>query len=120
MRDIDMWTVFKVGIVFHAAMYVMLLVSGVLLWSVGSATGTIDNIEQFMESFGWSTFTFDGAAVLRGYLVLGVFGIALATALWVVGALVFNLIAELVGGIRVTVLEEEVVARPVEARPGQG
>jgi len=120
IRDIDMWTVFKVGIVFHAAMYVMLLVSGVLLWSVGSATGTIDNIEQFMESFGWSSFTFDGGAVLRGYVVLGVFGIALATALWVVGALVFNLIAELVGGIRVTVLEEEVVARPVEARPTQG
>lgn len=120
VRDIDMWTVFKVGIVFHAAMYVMLLVSGVLLWSVGSATGTIDNIEQFMESFGWSSFSFNGPAVLRGYLVLGVFGVALATALWVVGALVFNLIAELVGGIRVTVLEEEVVARPVEARPPQG
>lgn len=120
IRDIDMWTVFKVGLVFHCAMYVMLLVSGILLWSVGSVTGTIDNVEQFMESFGWSSFTFDGAAVLRGYLVLGLFGIAMATALWVVGALVFNLIAELVGGVRVTVLEEEVVARPVEGRPGHG
>jgi hypothetical protein len=32
----------------------------------------------------------------------------------VLGAVVFNLITELVGGIRVTVLEEEVVARTVE------
>jgi hypothetical protein len=29
--------------------------------------------------------------------------------LWVVGAVVFNLVTELVGGVRVTVLEEEVV-----------
>jgi len=33
----------------------------------------------------------------------------LGTALWVVGAVMFNLITELVGGVRVTVLEEEVV-----------
>ena len=48
----------------------------------------------------------------------GLFGIALGTGLWVLGAVVFNLITELVGGVRVTVLEEEVVVRPVE--PSQG
>jgi hypothetical protein len=38
----------------------------------------------------------------------------------VLAAVVFNLITELVGGIRVTVLEEEVVARSVEAGQTQG
>jgi hypothetical protein len=37
----------------------------------------------------------------------------LGTALWVVGAVMFNLITELVGGVRVTVLEEEVVLSTV-------
>ena len=36
------------------------------------------------------------------------------TGLWVLAAVIFNLVTELVGGVRVTVLEEEVVARPVE------
>jgi hypothetical protein len=36
---------------------------------------------------------------------------ALGTILWVLGAVVFNLIADLVGGVRVTVLEEEFVAK---------
>jgi hypothetical protein len=36
----------------------------------------------------------------------------LGTALWVVGAVMFNLITELVGGVRVSVLEEEVVLEP--------
>ena len=58
VREIDVWSVAKVGLIFHAALYVVLLLSGVLLWNVGSATGTIDNIEQFMESFGWDSFTF--------------------------------------------------------------
>ena len=114
IRDVDAWRVFKVGIVFHAALYVVLMISGVLLWNVGSATGTIDNVEQFMESFGWDSFVFKGGAMFQGFAVLGIFGIALGTGIWVRGAVVFNLITELVGGIRVTVLEEEVVARSVE------
>jgi hypothetical protein len=114
IRDVDAWSVFKVGLVFHVALYVVLLISGVLLWNVGSATGTIDNVEQFMESFGWDSFVFQGGAMFQGFAVLGIFGIALGTGIWVLGAVVFNLITELVGGIRVTVLEEEVVARPVE------
>lgn len=114
VRDVDTWSVLRVGAVFHAVLYVMVLVAGLLLWNVGSATGTIDNIEQFMESFGWDSFTFDGGRIFGSFAVLGLFGIVAGTVLWVLGALVFNLISELVGGIRVTVLEEEVVARPVE------
>lgn len=117
IRDIDTWSVVKVAAVFHSVMYVMILVTGVLLWNVGSATGTIDNVEQFMESFGWDSFTFQGGAMFRAFAVLGLFGIVAGTALWALAALVFNLIAELVGGVRVTVLEEEVVARPAEAGP---
>ena len=117
VRDIDVWSVFKVGIIFHAALYVVLLLTGVLLWNVGSATGTIDNIEQFMESFGWDSFTFKGAELFQSMALLGIFAIVGGTGLWVLGALVFNLITELVGGIRVTVLEEEVVVRPAMERP---
>ena len=117
IRDIDAWSVFKVGLVFHVALYLVVLVTGVLLWNVASATGTIDNVENFLESFGWESFTFKGWELFRSTAVLGIFVAALGTGLWVLGAVVFNLITELVGGIRVTVLEEEVVARPVE--PGQ-
>lgn len=116
----DTWSVVKVAAIFHAVMYVMVLVTGVLLWNVGSATGTIDNIEQFMESFGWDSFTFRGGQMFRSFAILGLFGVLAGTAMWALAALVFNLIAELVGGVRVTVLEEEVVARPVEQGRGQG
>ena len=99
-------------LVFHVVLYLTLLLTGVLLWNVANATGTVDNVESFMESFGWDTFTFDGGALFRNVGVLGFFLSVLGTGLWVIGAVVFNLIAELVGGVRVTVLEEEVVERP--------
>jgi hypothetical protein len=119
IREIDAWSVFKVGLIFHAALYVVLLITGVLLWNVGSATGTIDNLESFFASFGWDSFSFKGGQLFTSSAVFGLFAIVLGTGLWVLGAVVFNLITELVGGIRVTVLEEEVVARPVEPSPTQ-
>jgi hypothetical protein len=114
IRDVDAWSVFKVAAVLHAALYVVVLITGVLLWNVGSATGTIDNVEQFLGSFGWDSFTFKGAELFRAFAFFGLFGIVLGAGIWVLAAVVFNLITELVGGIRVTVLEEEVVARTVE------
>ncbi|MEI7966539.1 MAG: DUF3566 domain-containing protein [Actinomycetota bacterium] len=116
IRDIDPWSVFKVGLVFHFVAYLILLVALVLLWSVASATGTIDNIQQFMKSFGWESFEFKGGQLFVNVMILGLLGVVLATALWVLAATIFNLITDLVGGIRVTVLEEEVVMGSVESQ----
>ena len=65
-----------------------------------------------------SSFTFKGGQLFASSAIGGLFLIVLGSGLWVLGAVIFNLVTELVGGLRVTVLEEEVVARPVE--PGSG
>ena len=114
IREIDPWSAFRVGIVFHGVLYLMALIALVLLWSVASATGTIDNIEQFLESFGWESFQFNGVQLFFNTMFLGLFVVVLLTAIWVLCATVFNLITDLVGGIRVSVLEEEVVVSTVE------
>ena len=115
VRDIDPWSVFKIGLIFHFVIYLIALVALVLLWSVASATGTIDNIQQFMKSFGWESFQFKGGQLFFNVMILGLLAVVLGTALWVLAATIFNLITDLVGGIRVTVLEEEVVVGSVES-----
>ena len=115
VRDIDPWSVFKIGLIFHFVIYLIVLVALVLLWSVASATGTIDNIQQFMKSFGWESFQFKGGQLFVNVAILGLLAVVLGTALWVLAATIFNLITDLVGGIRVTVLEEEVVVGSVES-----
>ncbi|MFM8653097.1 MAG: DUF3566 domain-containing protein, partial [Acidimicrobiaceae bacterium] len=115
IRDIDPWSVFKVGLAFHLVCYFVALISLVLLWNVAQSTGTLDNIENFMESFGWETFRFDGSELFGNLWILGLLGVILGTGLWVLLATIFNLITDLVGGVRVTVLEEEVRIIAVEA-----
>lgn len=115
VRDIDPWSVFKVGLAFHLVCYFVALISLVLLWNVAQSTGTLDNVENFMESFGWETFRFDGSELFGNLWILGLLGVILGTGLWVLLATVFNLITDLVGGVRVTVLEEEVRIIAVEA-----
>ena len=115
IRDIDPWSVFKVGLAFHLVCYFVALISLVLLWNVAQSTGTLDNVENFLESFGWQTFKFDGSQLFANLSILGLFGVILGTGLWVLLATIFNLITDLVGGVRVTVLEEEVRIIAVEA-----
>src|SRR5690606_28074459 len=77
------------------------------------ATGTVDNVERFFESFGWSSFEFNGGQIYHSGWIAGLFLVIGFTGLAVLVATLFNLITDLVGGMRFTVLEEEVV----EARP---
>jgi hypothetical protein len=114
IREIDPWSAFKVGLAFHLVVYFTVLIASVLLWSVASATGTIDNIERFLMSFGWESFQFHGWTLLLNEILLGLLLVALLTIVWVLGATMFNLITDLVGGIRVSVLEDEVLVSTVE------
>jgi hypothetical protein len=112
VRHVDTWSVFKVALVFNVILYLVCLTSGVLLWNVAHATGTIDNIEKFFEQFGWESFEFKGGEIYHNAWIGGLFVAVGLTGFAVLIATLFNLITDLVGGIRVSVLEEEVVAKP--------
>ena len=109
VRHVDPWSVFKIAIVANLVLYLILLTAGVLLWNVAYATGTVDNVERFFESFGWSSFEFNGGEIYHNAWIGGLFVVIGLTGLAVLFATLFNLITDLVGGMRFTVLEEEVV-----------
>ena len=123
VRHVDTWSVFKVALVFNLFLYVVTLTAGVLLWQVAQNTGTVDNIERFFENFGWERFELHGGEIFHQSWVAGLFLVVGFTGFAVLMATLFNLITDLVGGIRVSVLEEEVVARDDtsgSARPVSG
>lgn len=115
------------ALVFSVFLYAVTLTAGVLLWHVAMATGTIDNIERFFEGFGWKSFQFKGGEIYHSAWIGGMFAAVGLTGLAVLLATLFNLITDLVGGVRVSVLEEEVLARRdrtpavvLEREPDQG
>ncbi|NND76261.1 MAG: DUF3566 domain-containing protein, partial [Ilumatobacter sp.] len=109
VRHVDPWSVFKIAIIANIVLYLIMLTAGVLLWNVAYATGTVDNVERFFESFGWQSFEFNGGEIYHSAWIAGLFVALGLTGLAVLGATLFNLITDLVGGVRLTVLEEEVV-----------
>ena len=111
VRHIDPWSTFKLALVFSLVGYLVCLTSGVLLWRVADSTGTLDNVERWFTQFGWETFEFDGGEIFHNAWVIGLFLAVGLTGAAVLMATLFNLVSDVVGGIRVTVLEEEVVER---------
>ena len=112
VRSVDAWSVFKVALIFFLAMGVVLITAGVLLWNLAQSTGTLDNVEGFFrEAFGYDTFELQSEPLFRAGLTLTALFVVAGTGLTVVMAVLFNLIADLTGGIRLTVLEREVIAR---------
>lgn len=115
LRHIDPWSTFKVGLLFSLVAYLVALTSGVLLWRVADSTGTLDNVERWFTQFGWETFELQGSEIFHNAWIIGLFGVVAMTGGLVLLATLFNLVSDIIGGVRVTVLEEEVVERTVSS-----
>ena len=114
VRQVDTWTVLRVSILFYLSMLVVVLVAGVLLWGVASAAGVIHNFEKFIKDlFSLDSFHFAGAAVLEATAIGGLVLVMVGTGCNVLIAVIYNLISDVVGGVEVTVLEEDSTPRPV-------
>jgi len=127
VRRIDAWSVFKISLLFFITAYLILLVAGVLLWSLAISTGTIDNAENFIqELFALDSFSFDGKQIFEASLFGGAVLVVAGTGMTVTLAVLFNLISDMVGGVRLTILEQEPPRRPAPrprpevAQPGPG
>jgi hypothetical protein len=119
VRHVDAWSVFKVSIVFFVTMYLILLVAGVLLWSLAISTGTIDNAENFItELFALDSFSFNGQQIFEASLFGGGVLVVAGTGATVTLAVLFNLISDMMGGVRITVLEQEPPRRARPVAPG--
>jgi hypothetical protein len=142
--SISPWSVFKVSALFYLCVALIVVVAGTLLYNAGRSVGTIDQFESFITRMGaygecvptaevpkdavFETdekcdegevlvggFTLDDGALFRAaaigaaiLVVAGSIGNVLLTVL-------LNLLNELTGGVRHTVIREPV---PRPARPG--
>jgi hypothetical protein len=116
VRHVEPWSVLKISLIFFFCIWVILLTAAMLLWQIASSSGLIDNIENFIEDvFALEDFSFEAGQMFRAYAVGGLVMVVAATGFTVLLAVLFNLISDLTGGVRVTVVEEE-TARPIEPR----
>ncbi len=118
LRHVSPWSVFKFSIFFYLCLWLILLVAGVILWKVGQTAGVITNFEKFYaKASGEKVFEIDGRRVFIAGAEAGAILVLAATGFTVMLSVLFNLITDLTGGIRLSVIELESARRDVRRRP---
>lgn len=112
IRHIDPWSVLKVSLVFFICVWIMFMVAVVIVWSIAQSSGTVDKIESFVNDLGVTGWKLNSTFVFRQYGLFGLVMVFAGTTASVISAIIFNLISDLVGGVWVSVIEEE-TSRPV-------
>ena len=108
IRKVDTWTVLRFSVLFYASLLVVVLVAGILLWIAASSVGVIDNFEDFVkELFALESFRISGFRLFSASVVGGLMLVVLGTGVNVLLAVVYNLTSDIVGGVEITVLEED-------------
>ncbi len=117
IRHIDPWSVLTFSVLFHMCVFAALLLGSVLVWSAATASGMVENVESFIRELGdYETFKINADVMFRAAVVVAGMLTLASSVLMVLLTVVFNLISDLVGGIRVTVIEEETVRVPLKPK----
>ena len=107
VRHIDTWSVFKVASIFVACIWGVVVLASLLVWRAAVTSGSVEDTEKLIIEVGFSDFDFDPEQMFRALLSGGaVMAIAAIFFIWLLTVL-FNLICDITGGLRITMLEQD-------------
>ena len=125
LAHVDPWSVMKAAFLLSIAIGIVTVVAVMVIWSVLGATGAWDSINRAVtdvvgsetsDSFNIEDYL--GMSRVMGFtLIVAVVDVVLLTVLATLGAFLYNLAAVLLGGVEVTLAEDE---RPVSAGSSNG
>ena len=112
---LEPWSVMKFSFLMSLVAWVVLFVAVALLYFVLSGLGVFESIQHTLTSVTSSSSSsgmklsawFSASRVLGYTMLLGAINIILITALSTVGAMIYNLVTHLGGGIEVTLRETD-------------
>jgi Transmembrane domain of unknown function (DUF3566) len=113
LQRLDPWSVLKLSLVLSVAGFLVWLVAVGVLYGVLAGMGVWDQINGTYSDLTsannaqMSTELVSGGRVFGVAMVIGLVNIVLMTALATVGSLVYNVAADLVGGIEITLSEPD-------------
>ncbi|WP_241661156.1 DUF3566 domain-containing protein [Thermomonospora catenispora] len=116
LARLEPWSVMKFSFVMSLVAFLVLLVAVIVLYTILSGLGVFDAISETVNDLTSDQDSTDGVNAgswfgfwrILGYTILvGALNVLLITALCTVGSVIYNLAADLVGGVEVTLKEAE-------------
>lgn len=118
IRKVDPWTVLKASFVFNAIVGLAFVLGMWVMWSLVIQKGIPEKIVDLFDAVTIE-LTIDGPLYFRIVTLLAVIGVIGMTAFMTLGAVIYNLISDLVGGVEITVLEETYNVAQPQQQPRQ-
>lgn len=115
LTHLDPWSVMKTAFLLSIAFGIVTVIAVAVVWSVLGAAGVWDSINKTVQDVigGESGTTFDvenyvGTSRVMGFtMIVAVVDVILITAVATLGAFLYNLAAALLGGVEVTLAEDD-------------
>jgi Transmembrane domain of unknown function (DUF3566) len=110
LSHVNVYSVFKFSCVLAIALFFVWLIAVGVLYGILDVSGVFDRVNKAAHqiySNGKTSNVVTGPVVFGFAIIIGVVNIVLFIALATVGAMVYNLCADLVGGAEVTLSERE-------------
>ncbi len=121
VRRVDPWTVLKVSFIVYLVAAFAFMLASVMFWEVVERSGIPQKITDFLIQI---TLLDEGEApfsnteqFVRLSAILAVAWAVLSCGLTTLAAIMYNLVADVVGGVEIVLLEENVVPVMVAAPP---
>jgi hypothetical protein len=120
VRHIDPWSVFKVASIFVICVWGVVVLASLLIWRAAESSGSVENTEKFVTDIGFKDFDFDPQKMFEALLSAGAV-VAISMIFFIVlMTFLFNLICDMTGGVRVTMIEQDLAdARKRRGRKDQ-
>jgi Transmembrane domain of unknown function (DUF3566). len=112
LKRIDPWSVMKFSFAVSIVLFIVMIVATTVLYVALDAMGVFDSVNETLGSLiGGGEGSFDFKITAKGVIgvaaLLGVVNMVLFTALSTLGAFIYNVCADLVGGIELTLSEKD-------------
>lgn len=114
LKRIDPWSVMKFAFAVSLVLFIVMVVATSVLYLALDTMGVFDSINKTLQSLIGGTggskglnFQITAKGVIGVAALLGVVNMVLFTALSTLGAFIYNVCADLVGGIEVTLSEKD-------------
>lgn len=106
IRHIDPWSTLKLSLVLSVAFFFVWMIAIAILYGVLSTMGVFESIDSMFAELGGSGDSIvTPKLVFGGAALIGAINIVLFTALATIGAYIYNLCADLAGGLEITLAE---------------
>jgi hypothetical protein len=111
IRRVDPWSTLKVSLVLSVALFFVWMIAVAFLYLVLGGMGVWSklnsNVGDLLNNTGGSAELVSAGTIFGGAILVGLVNIVLLTAAATIGAFIYNLTTDLIGGVEVTLADRD-------------